>query len=118
MKTSECDDCRGIGGYIGRDGAWARSPGVVRRWFVPRASANPFDVEDKVFWPKSENELKSKTTIFSHNLLHLFDLHQFLKTLTGQQWCRVSIQFCFGYMTIYQGLADEGRNVLFPGFLP
>jgi hypothetical protein len=85
MKTSECDDCRGIGGYIGRDGAWARSPGVVRRWFVPRASANPFDVEDKVFWPKSENELKSKTTIFSHNLLHLFDLHQFLKTLTGQQ---------------------------------
>jgi hypothetical protein len=81
---SVLDDCLDTGGHKCRIDAWAKSPAVVRRRFVLRASANPFNVEVKVFWPKSKDELKSKTTIFSHNLLYLFNLYQFLKTLTGQ----------------------------------
>jgi hypothetical protein len=73
-------DCHDNGGHSGRIGAWARSPAVVRKRFVQYASANPF----KDFWPKCKEELKSITTIFSHNLLYLFDLQQFSKTLTGQ----------------------------------
>jgi len=84
MKMSECDDCRDTGGCKCRIGAWAKSPAVARKQFVLRASANPFNIKVEVFWPKSKDELKSKTTIFSHNLLYLFNLHQFLKTLTGQ----------------------------------
>jgi hypothetical protein len=38
----------------------------------------------KVFWPKFMGKLKSITTIFSHNLLYLFELQQFTQTLTGQ----------------------------------
>ena len=83
-KTSEHDDCLDIGGHRGRTGALAESPAVVRRRFVPSALANPFNVEPKAFWPKCKNELKSKTTIISHNLLCLCDLHQYPKTLTGQ----------------------------------
>jgi hypothetical protein len=81
---SAFDDCRNIAEHKHRIGAWAKSPAVVRRQFVLRASANPFNEKEKAFWPKSKNELKSKTTIFSRNLLYLFNLHQFLKTLTGQ----------------------------------
>jgi hypothetical protein len=78
------DDCRDTAEHKRRIGAWAGSPAVVRRRFAPRASANPFNEKEKAFWPKSKNELKSKTTIFSRNLLYLFNLRQFLKTLTGQ----------------------------------
>jgi hypothetical protein len=81
---SAFDNCRDTAEHKRRIGAWARSPAVVRKQFVLRASANPFNVEAKVSWPKSKDELKSKTTIFSHNLLYLFNLYQFLKTLTGQ----------------------------------
>jgi hypothetical protein len=81
---SAFDDCRDTAEHKRRIGAWARSPVVARRRFVLRASANPFNVEAKAFWPKSKDELKSKTTIFSRNLLYLFNLRQFLKTLTGQ----------------------------------
>jgi hypothetical protein len=52
----------------------------VKKWCVQYASANPF----KDFWSKCKDELKSITTIFSHNLLYLFELQQFPKTLTGQ----------------------------------
>jgi hypothetical protein len=83
-KMSGLDDCRDIGGYKYRVGAWVESPVVVRRRFVLRASVNPFNVEAKVFWPKFKDELKSKTTIFSHNLLYWSKLHKFSKMLTGQ----------------------------------
>jgi hypothetical protein len=84
MRTSVCDDCRDTGEHKYRIGTWAKSPEVVRRRFVLCASANPFNVEAKAFWPKSKDELKSKTTIFSRNLLYFYDLQQFSKTLTGQ----------------------------------
>jgi hypothetical protein len=84
MRTSVCDDCRDTDGHTGRIGAWAESPTVVRKRYVQRASANPFKLKAKVLWPKSKDELKSITTIFSHNLLYLFELQQFSKTLTGQ----------------------------------
>jgi len=84
MRTFGLDDCRRTGEYKYRAGSLAKSPAVVRRRFVLRASANPFNEKEKAFWPKSKNELKSKTTIFSRNLLYLFNLRQFLKTLTGQ----------------------------------
>jgi hypothetical protein len=78
------DDCRDTAEHKHRIGAWAKSPAVARRRFVLSASANPFNEKAKAFWPKSKDELKSKTTIFSRNLLYLFNLRQFLKTLTGQ----------------------------------
>jgi len=84
MRISAFDDCRDTAEHKRRIGALARSPAVVRRRFVLRASANPFNEKEKAFWPKSKDELKSKTTIFSRNLLYLFNLRQFLKTLTGQ----------------------------------
>ena len=84
MRMSGLENCRDIGGHINRIGAWAKSPEAVRKRFVLSALANPFNIKAKVFWPKSKNELKSKTTIFSHNMLYLFNLRQSLKSLTGQ----------------------------------
>jgi hypothetical protein len=49
------------------------------------ALANLFNIFPKVTWPESMSELKSNTTIFSHNLFVLFGLQQFLEILTGQQ---------------------------------
>jgi len=78
------DGCRGIGKRICRIGILAESLTVVRKQFVPRALACPFNVLAKVFWPKFMGELKSITTIFSHNLLYLFVLQQFTCKLMGQ----------------------------------
>lgn len=84
MRMSARGDCRDNGGHSGRIGTWAESPAVVRKQCVRCASANPFNTIAKVFWPKCKDELKSITTIFSHNILYLFDLQQFPKMLTGQ----------------------------------
>ena len=84
MRTSVRGDCRDNGGHTDRNGAWAESPAVVRKRCVRCASANPFNGRAKAFWPKCKDELKSITTIFSHNILYLFDLQQIPKTLTGQ----------------------------------
>ena len=76
--------CHGIGKHIYRTDVLAGSLSVVRTLFVRCTLAGPFNVSAKLFWPKSIDELKSITTIFSHNLLILFALQQFSKALTGQ----------------------------------
>jgi hypothetical protein len=76
--------CRDICQRICGSGVLVKSLPVVRKQFVPRALACPFNVLAKVFWPKFMGKLKSITTIFSHNLLYLFELQQFTQTLTGQ----------------------------------
>jgi hypothetical protein len=78
------DSCLGIDERICRIRALVESLSVVRKQFALCALASPFNVSTKVIWPKFMSELKSITAIFSHNLLNLFGLQQFPKTLTGQ----------------------------------
>jgi hypothetical protein len=78
------DSCHDIDEQICRIGILAGSLSVVRKLFTPCALASPFNVVGKVIWPKFMGELKSFTVISSHNLLNLFVLQQFPKTLTGQ----------------------------------
>jgi hypothetical protein len=78
------DSCLGIGERICRIRALVESLSVVRKQFALCALASPFNVSTNVIWLKFISELKSITVIFSHNLLNLFGLQQFPKTLTGQ----------------------------------
>jgi len=84
MKKFLSCSCRGIGERICRIGVLAKSLSVARKLFVQCTLASPSNISTKVFWPKFTTELKSLTTIFSHNLLNLLRLQQFPKTLTGQ----------------------------------
>ncbi len=98
-KLSEQKPCRGIdrsrrkfvsdsfhdiGERICRTRVLAGSLSVVRKLVARCALANPLAVNKQVSWPKSMRELKSITTIYSHNLLSTFGLQRFPKTLTGQ----------------------------------
>jgi hypothetical protein len=56
----------------------------VRKLSVRHALTNPFSKSMKVDWSKIKGKLKSIPIIFSHNLLFLFCLQQFIQKLTGQ----------------------------------
>jgi hypothetical protein len=72
------DSCLDIVEHICQNDVLAKSLSVVRRLFVQCSLAGPFNGTMKVLWPESMDELKSTTTIFSHNLLNLFALQQII----------------------------------------
>ena len=78
------DGCHGIVERICRICVLAENLSVVRKQSVRCTLACPFNESVKVLWPKSMDDFKSITTVFSHNLLYLFALQQFTHKLMGQ----------------------------------